>query len=69
MTRHDYCLYGAKVTCKRGNELPQAKLNPELVREIRENVNGLTAKQWAGKLGLHYRIIESVRHRTRWAHI
>lgn len=69
MTRHEYQLYGAKSCAKRGNELPQAKLNPDLVREIRKNVKGLTARQWAVKLNLHLRTIESVRSRARWAHV
>lgn len=69
MTRHEYRLYGAKVLCKRGNDLPQAKLSPLLVRKIRENRRGLTAKQWAAELGVHYRTIENVRSRARWGHV
>ena len=69
MTRQEYEIWGAKATCKRGNDLPQAKLNPDLVREIRANRHGWTAKQWAQKLGLHERTITGVRERTRWGHV
>lgn len=35
MNRHEYQLYGAKTTCLRGADLPQSKLTPEIVKEIR----------------------------------
>lgn len=69
MTRHEYQLYGAKATALRGNDLPHAKLNPDLVRAIRINRNGWTAKQWADKLGLHVRTIDKVRDRRSWEHV
>ncbi len=69
MTRQEYLLYGAKSCAKRGNELPQAKLNESIVREIRKNAEGLTARQWAARLNLHVRTIEAVRQLRRWAHV
>ena len=45
MTRHEYRNGGALQYTKRGNDLPQARLTPELVREIRANRQGMTAKQ------------------------
>jgi hypothetical protein len=54
---------------QRGNDLPQAKLNPELVRQIRANRHGWTAKQWASHLGLHIRTVDKVRDRRSWSHV
>lgn len=53
----------------RGNDLPHAKLNSDLVREIRINRHGLTAKAWAEKLGLHQRTIDKVRDFKSWRHV
>lgn len=69
MTRHDYRNGGALQSARRGNALPHARLTPELVREIRANRHGLTAKQWAAKLGTHLRTIEKVRHYETWIHV
>lgn len=68
MNKQEYLLYGGH-TRARGNDLPHAKLNPALVLEIRKNVHGLTAKQWAEKLGLHKNTIDKVRDRRSWSHI
>jgi hypothetical protein len=54
---------------KRGNDLPQAKLNPDLVRQIRINRYGWTAKQWADHLNLHHRTIDKVRDFRSWRHV
>jgi len=67
MTRDDYLLFGARVTAKRGNDLPHAKLNPELVRYVRSTDK--TAKQLAAELGTHIRTIEHVRVYRSWAHV
>ena len=69
MTRDEYLSSGHWQSHKRGNDLPHARLNDELVREIRRNRHGLTARQWAVRLGLHYRTIEKVRHRETWNHV
>lgn len=69
MTRIEYNLWGAKATCLRGNDLPQTKLNPEIVRAIRENRRGLTRKQLAAQYGVHYRTVEKIHYFESWTHI
>jgi hypothetical protein len=69
MNRQEYILYGARVTCKRGNDLPQAKLNPELVKEIRSNRYGKTRKQLAVEYGVHYRTIEKIHCFEIWGQV
>lgn len=69
MNRAQYLCGGAHLTARRGNDLPHAKLNPDLVREIRTNRHGLTAKQWADQLGLHVRTVDKVRDRRSWSHV
>ena len=69
MTRDEYLTGGSYMVAKRGNDLPQAKLNPEIVREIRLNKKGETAAQWAASLGVHQRTIDKVRDRRSWAHV
>ena len=69
MTRDEYRASGAKLTAKRGNDLPHAKLNPETVRAIRANVAKMTAKEWADSLGLHQRTIDKVRTFGSWRHV
>jgi hypothetical protein len=65
MTRSEY-LSTSKSNARRGSDLPQSKLNPALVREIRINRLGMTAKAQAEKYGVHYRTIEKVRHFESW---
>ena len=69
MTRNEYLTGGAYIVAKRGNDLPQAKLNADLVRAIRLNVHVETARQWAIRLGVHQRTIDKVRDRRSWGHI
>lgn len=69
MTRDEYELYGRRILQAKGNDMPNAKLNPDVVREIRTNRHGLTAKQWADKLDVHYRTIEKVRYGEGWGHV
>ena len=69
MNRYEYRNGGALQSARRGNDLPHARLTPELVREIRANRHGLTAKQWAAKLGTHLRTIEKVRHYETCIHV
>ena len=69
MNRFEYTQWAARANAVRGAALPHSKLNDELVREIRENRPGLTARQWGERLGLHYRPIEKVRHFETWSHV
>ena len=54
---------------KRGNELPQAKVTPELVRKIRENRHGWPRRKWAESTGLHIRTIDKICTYETWAHV
>lgn len=71
---------GAYETAKRGNELPQAKLTPLLVVEIRRRneekqkriaeLNAkYSAKAMADDLGVHVRTIEKVLRYESWRHV
>ena len=53
----------------RGNQLPNAKLNPDLVRAIRENRRGMTDKQQAEVYGVNPNTIFRVRHYAAWRHV
>ena len=53
----------------RGCELPQSKLTDDIVRQIRENKDGLTATQWAEHLGVHRRTIDGVRSYRTWRRV
>lgn len=68
MTRSEY-LQSPALHALRGNALPHARLNASAVRDIRRNVPGWTAKQWAVELGVHLRTIEKVRHYETWRHV
>lgn len=67
MTRDEY-LQRHHEFHKRGNALPQSKLNPAIVRQIREN-DGWTSRQWADHLGVHFRTVEKVRAWETWWHV
>lgn len=66
ISRDEY-LELAHVYSKRGNDLPHARLTPSIVRQIRFNRNGWTARQWAEHLGVHLRTIEAVREYRNWS--
>ena len=68
MTRSEY-ISTAILIARRGLDLPQSKLTPDLVREIRINRQGLTARRQAEKYGVHHRTIEKVRHYETWRHV
>ena len=68
MNRNEY-LSTLIITARRGLDLPQSKLNPDLVREIRINRHGMTARAQADRYGVHYRTIEKVRHYETWRHV
>ena len=69
MTRHEYRNGGALESARRGNALPHARLTPALVKEIRANRQGLTARKWADRLHIHYRTVEKVRHYETWIQV
>lgn len=64
MNRHDYLTGGAASLAKRGIELPQSKLNPEIVRMIRRSDK--TSKKLAEELCVHKRTIDGVRSGRTW---
>lgn len=69
MTRREYVNGGARLVCKRGTDLPHARLDPDKVRAIRANAEGWTSKQWAAHYGVHQRTIEAVRGYRNWVHV
>lgn len=69
MTRSDYLSGGAVLTAKRGNDLPHARLTPEVVRQIRATRGRITARQWSEQLGTHVRTIDKVRDYVTWRHV
>lgn len=69
MTRDEYKLWGAKAVARRGNSLPQSKLTPDRVREIRSNRSVRTIKQWAEHFGVSHRTIEKVKYFQTWVHV
>lgn len=54
---------------KRGSGRPGAKLNDDLVRQIRINRNGWPRWKWAKELGVCKRTIESVATYQTWKHV
>lgn len=78
-TREQYLL-AASTFAKRGEELPQSKLTPELVAEIRsarrqrealrKHIDeNLSNKALAKKLGVHIRTIEKAITNETWSHV
>lgn len=53
----------------RGNKLPQAKLNPDLVRQIRGSTRTKAAWKWAEELNCHIRTIEKARNYGSWKQV
>lgn len=68
MTRDEY-LSRAVELASRGESRPNARLNAEKVRAIRQNSDKNTARQLANIYGVHYRTIEKVRHYETWVHV
>lgn len=68
MTRQEYIAQAVAIN-PRGTDLPHARLDPERVRYIRRNPRGMTAKQLAAELGVHWRTVEKVRHYLTWRHV
>jgi hypothetical protein len=69
VTREEYRLGGAIDVARRGTDLPQSKLTPDLVRSIRINWHGKTCSKWADELGLHKRTILNVWSGKTWSHV
>lgn len=78
-TRDEYLL-AASAFAKRGEELPQSKLTPELVAEIRSArrqreklrryiADNLSNEALAKKLGVHVRTIEKAITNETWSHL
>jgi len=71
--KRDEWLTMAHLCCARGNELPQAKLTPERVTQIRNDYvkNSRThgAPALARREGLHRRTIEKILTRQTWCHV
>lgn len=78
-TRDQYLL-AASTFAKRGEELPQSKLTPELVAEIRSArrqrealrkhiAENLSNEALAKKLGVHVRTIEKAITNESWSHL
>jgi hypothetical protein len=69
INRHEY-LCNTLYYAKRGNSLPHAKVNPEIVRKIRiDSEQGVTAKCQASEYGVHIRTIEAIRSYKTWVHV
>ncbi len=69
INRHEY-LCNTLYYAKRGNDLPQAKVNKEIVRKIRiQAEQGITAKYQASEYGVHIRTIEAIRSYKTWANV
>ncbi len=68
MTRAEYIAQAIAIN-PRGTDLPHARLCPDRVRYIRRNPRGMTAKQLAAELGVHWRTVEKVRHYLTWRHV
>lgn len=66
MNRAEY-LCQQRLHALRGNDLPQSRLNPDLVREIRASPE--THRAIAARLRVHYRTVEKVRHYETWVHV
>ena len=80
MNRAEYLSAGtARTTCKRGSDLPQAKLTESQVQEIRrlheakqkaiaDLNNRYSAKALAAIYGVHHRTIERALQFNGWVH-
>jgi len=68
LNRRDY-LIRAHEFAARGERVGVSKLNPDKVRWIRQNPEGMTLKGMAKRLGVHYRTVEKVHYRETWSNI
>lgn len=68
LSRDEY-LTRAREFASRGNARPNARLNPEIVKAIRANVRGKSARKFAEELGVHIRTVEKVQRFETWGHV
>lgn len=61
--------YRTGLQSRKGEKHHLAKLNNAIVKNIRENKYGLTAKEFAACLGVGYKTICNVINKTAWRHI
>lgn len=54
---------------ERGIDRYNARLTPEIVREIRANRHGLTLRALAERFGVHRRTVEKVHYYESWRHV
>lgn len=66
MTRAEY-LSCPSLYARRGLALPQARLTPQAVRDIRASTE--TAAQCAMRYGVHIRTTDKVRTYRSWRHV
>lgn len=66
--RHEYEVRVHEFT-RRGEDLPQAKLNAEIVRKLRETTYLIPAREWADRLGVSKSAIERARQGETWGHV
>ena len=65
----DEYLRDATLYASRGTSRPNAKLNPDRVRWIRRNPEGLTRRKMAERLGVHQRTVDAVIDGRNWVHV
>ena len=68
-----------RISAKRGEQLPQAKLTEDDVREIRQQVarreslraelSRLSNRSIAHRLGVHYRTVDKITAFETWGHV
>lgn len=68
MTRDEY-LTVAHQYASRGEKRHNAVLDETIVRWIRRNRHGFTAKLQAALIGCHWRTVEKVRAMETWVHV
>ena len=64
LSRAEYLAGMARAYARRGTDITHAKLNPQLVREIRASAE--TPSQAAARYGVHANTIMAVRRFERW---
>lgn len=69
MPRRDYEAFGARLTAKRGVDLPHSKLTPGMVSYVRRNPLGRPRWQLAALCLVHPRTLDKVAMYETWAHV
>lgn len=68
MSRDEY-LSRASEFAPRGEQVGVSRLNAEKVRWIRSNPSGLTIREMARALDVHYRTVEKAHYYETWRHV